>query len=158
MVDAVKPHYLKPNAANERPSHHLFFDVESTVTPQPGGESTHKLRLGWAGFWRCRSGEAPQPVQYIPFTTDAEFWDIVERHNHPKTTLVLVAHNIGYDFGVLHGFAELEARGYSLTRIYMKGMTNLLTFKAPGRTLKLIDNGCWFHGSLADLGEAIGVP
>lgn len=44
MVDAIKPHYLKANAANERPSHHLFFDVESTVTPQPDGTSTHSLR------------------------------------------------------------------------------------------------------------------
>jgi len=158
MVDTLKAHYLKPNAANERPTHHLFFDVESTVTPQPGGESIHQLRLGWAGYWRCRKDEPPQPVQYTAFTTDAAFWDIVASHNHPKTTLVLIAHNIGYDFGVLHGFAELESRGYHLTRIYMKGMTNLLTFKSPGRTLKLIDNGCWFHGSLAALGEAIGLP
>lgn len=158
MVDALKAHYLKPNAANERPSHHLFFDVESTVTPQPDGTSTHSLRLGWAGFWRCRGGDPPQSIQYIAFTTDAEFWDIVDAHCYPHTTLVLIAHNIGYDFGVLHGFAELERRGWVLTRIYMKGMTNLLTFKAPHRTLKLIDNGCWFHGSLADLGEAIGLP
>ena len=158
MVDTLKAHYLKPNAANERPTHHLFFDVESTVTPQPGGESIHQLRLGWAGYWRDRSDAPPQPLEYIPFTTDAAFWDIVDAHCYRKSTLVLVAHNIGYDFGVLHGFAELESRGWKLTRLYMKGMTNLLTFKAPGRTLKLIDNGCWFHGALADLGDAIGLP
>ena len=158
MVNPLNAHYLKPNAANERPSHHLFFDVESTVTPQPGGESTHKLRLGWAGYWQSRKCDADTPVTYTPFTTDAAFWDIVDAHCYRKSTLVLVAHNIGYDFGVLHGFAELEDRGFKLTRVYMKGMTNLLTFKSPGRTLKLIDNGCWFHGSLADLGQAIGLP
>jgi hypothetical protein len=158
MVDTLKAHYLKPNAANERPTHHLFFDVESTVTPQPGGESTHQLRLGWAGYWQARKCDPDTPVAYTHFTTDAAFWDIVDDHCYRKSTLVLVAHNIGYDFGVLHGFAELELRGWKLTRVYMKGMTNLLTFKAPGRTLKLIDNGCWFHGSLAALGDAIGLP
>ena len=158
MVDPVTGHYLRPNAENERPTHHLFFDIESTVTPGPGGESTHKLRLGWAGYWHCRYDGRPAEVVYTQFDTEGAIWDIVDTRCYPHNTLVLVAHNIGYDFGVLHGFAHLEDRGFKLTRVYLKGLSNLLTFKAPGRTLKLIDNGCWFHGSLAALGNAIGLP
>lgn len=158
MVASPNGFYMRNNHTSKRPAHHLFFDVESTLTPGDKGSTQHTVKLGWMCYWRTRDEDCEPALTYIPFATPEEFWTLVDAHCHKRTSLYLIAHNIAYDFGVLDGFRTLPRWGFKLTKVYTKAMTTILTWKNGSRTIKCLDNGNFFHGSLADLGESLGYP
>lgn len=153
-----KPHYLKANKASHVPQRHLFVDVETNLLPQEDRTTNQTLKLGWACYWRQRPDKAKDTLAYTFFRGEDEFWDLVESHCLSKSTLLLVMHNVGFDFGVLHGFAQLAARGWVLKRPYTNGMTTILGFNKGKYRIKVLDNGNYFPGKLANLGVAVGYP
>jgi len=108
--------------------------------------------------WKRRPDAQTDGLDYRRFTTVNEFWDLATdwvTANHP---LYLVTHNVNYDLGVLDVFAQLEARGYTLTNIYLGGMTAILTFTNGKHKIVVLDNSNYFQGTLASLGDALGFP
>jgi len=151
-------HLLRPNKSSSRPESHLFVDVESRLVPISETETEHRLWFGWTCFWRRRTDRDTDTIEYERFTTVPEFWAIVERRIRKGHSLYLVSHNVNYDFGVLDVFENLETRGYELGSIYLSSMTAILTWRASKRKLIILDNGNFFQGALATLGEAVGYP
>jgi len=151
------PHKIKPNKSVQTPTSMLFVDVEATLKPLDEVHTKHVLRLGWACYWRRRGKGRRDTEIWQRFTTRGEFWDIVIKHTDSVRPLYLIAHNVNYDFGVLHIFSELATRGYELTSIYLSGMTALATFMHDKRKIIMLDNMNYFHSSLAVLGASIGL-
>jgi hypothetical protein len=153
----IPAHYLKYNVAREMPHEHVFFDVETTQTPLDDSKNLHRLRLGWACYWRRRNDGHADTLQYTPFHTSGEFWDFVASHLTGKQKLLLIAHNVAYDFSILDGFKQLERMGFELKSVYSAGVTNILRFRRAGQTIMLLDNMNYFRCSLAELGHSIGM-
>lgn len=151
-------HIIKRNKACQSPTRHLFFDIESHVTDQGNGTQDHTLWLGWYCFWRVRSDRDTDTENWELFTQMGEFWDAVVKHTHKREPLYLIAHNISYDVGVLHGFDELESRGYKVSSFYTSGMTSIIELVGDGGKIIILDNGNYFGGSLDRWGSAIGFP
>jgi len=151
-------HLLRPNKSTVRPIAHLFVDVESRLVPVTDRQTNHVLWFGWTCFWERRPTKASDTVIYWRFATIEDFWDIVERRTYRKRPLYLVSHNVNYDFGVLDAFGNLEQRGYTLTQIYLAGMTAIMSFTKGDHKIILLDNSNYFQGTLASLGLALGYP
>jgi hypothetical protein len=96
-------------------------------------------------------------IKYKRFQTVAEFWSTVASFLTDKQKLLLIAHNISYDFGILDGFNQLEKMGFALTSVYSAGMTNILQFRRTQCTIQALDNMNYFRCSLAVLGDSIGL-
>lgn len=151
-------HLLRPNKSTVRPIAHLFVDVESKLIPLDEKETEHRLWFGWACFWERRPSNPNDTIIYERFADLDTFWDIVEHRTYHKRPLYLVSHNVNYDFGVLDAFGALEKREYTLTQIYLAGMTAIMSFTKGTRKIILLDNGNYFQGTLASLGQAMGYP
>ena len=158
MVTLYRPHYLSANRWGSIPACHLFVDVETELTESEDDTTTHKIKLGWACYWRRRTDKPSDTEKYHFFTTIAEFWSLVESLQIPRKPLYLIMHNVSYDFGILHGFDELHERGWITKSVYTAGHTTILSFTKGGFRLKVVDNGNFFPGTLAKLGDAFGFP
>ena len=158
MVAPVRGHYLRRNKANQRPSRILFFDVESDLTPLTATHTQHTPKLICASYLRLwRNGRPPSRVDTIHYASDS-FWNEVEKRATPKHPLYVVAHNLNYDLGVLAWDRELVARGWTLGWMYIRGGTNIIRMSQGNRKLLFVDNMNWFKGTLAALGQVVGLP
>jgi len=155
---ARRYHVLKTNHEASRPVHHLFVDVESRLELVSDGTTVHRLWFGWCCYWRRREGEVPDTLRTARFTTPGEFWDWCLQYSRDKAPLHLVSHNVNYDFAVLDLFAQMQVRGWTMSQIYLGGMTAILTFVQGARKVIILDNANFFPGALATLGEALGYP
>lgn len=151
-------HVLRDNVGAQRPSHHLFVDVEASLVPLDEHRTEQRLLLGWCCYWGQRANRPTDTIHYQRFTTVQEFWESATGYTQRDSPLYLIAHNIQYDFGVLRVFDNLAARGYELRGVYLSGMTAIITFVKGHRKIIILDNGNYFPGKLADLGEEIGYP
>lgn len=150
-----KGYYLRANKSKALPIHHIFFDTE---TWEEKGEvfSYHNLRLGVACYWRRGVNGRVYTPQWITFKTADEFWNFVFRYVHRKQTLYLIAHNIAFDFAVVHGFDAMKQRGGSLDFVYTNGSTVIVKYSTPFGKVVLLDSMNWFKVPLRELGKSIG--
>jgi len=151
------PHYIKSNESAEMPHEHLFFDVETSQQALSPKETSHHLRLGWLCYWRRRTPPIPDTETWKAFTTIGQFWAIVEDCLTSHQKLIMVSHNIAYDFTILEGFIRLEEMGFKLTSVYAAGITNILRFRKDTTTIQVLDNLNYFRCKLAELGQSISL-
>jgi len=151
-------HQLKPNLKGEFPRHFLFFDTETTQERISKNEIEHSLRLGSALYWERRDNREHDTLVWYEFTTQGEFWDIVDRYAKGKSRLIIVAHNIAFDMGIVKGFIELDTRGFKLTKIVMNDRCNIWRFRRNTATILCLDNMNYFNLSLKILGDSLGFP
>lgn len=152
------PHRLKGNKRTYIPTQFIFFDTESKQIKKSKVMVIHKLKLGWACYWRRETRVTPEILNYKPFTNSSEFWDFVESNTRSKTRLVLIAHNIVFDYTLVKGWTELISRGWKLTRLYEKNHVFIAKYKKGSRSILLLDNMNYFVSSLAVLGKQIKCP
>ena len=151
-----RPHYLSRNKASQRPTHLIFFDVETKGVKLDDVRTRQDLVLGWAMYWDRRgAGRAIEP-EWFEFTTAEQFWDWVESHTYRKNQTYLIAHNIDFDAQVLDAFTNLTELGWELKSLYLSQATNIIRFQRDSAKIVLLDNLNWFHCSLKVLGESLG--
>ncbi|GAI88310.1 unnamed protein product, partial [marine sediment metagenome] len=146
------PHRLKSNKRTYVPTQFIFFDTETYQVKKSKYSSVHKLKLGWACYWRRSSAVIPEIVKCLEFKRGSVFWDFVEANIRTKTRLVLVAHSVVFDFTVAGGWSELISRGWKLDRLYEKNHTFIARYKKTSKTILILDNMNYFVTSLAVLG------
>lgn len=151
-------HRLKPNINNEFPSHFIFYDTETLQHSIGKNEIEHNLRLGVALYWERRSERENDTMVWKDFTSPGEFWDFALQYARDKTRLVIISHNLGFDMGIVKGFAELDRRGFETLKIIMDSRRNIWKFRKGNATLLFLDNMNYFNLSLATLGDSIGYP
>jgi len=158
MVTPRRWHKLAENKASDRPIDHLFVDIESKLVPVDDLRTEHKLWFGWACYWRRRPDHKQDTLQWHRFATATDFWSFALSKIRPQNPLYLVSHNTSYDFGILGIFEQLEQADFQLYSVYLGNMSVILRFRHGKEKIVLLDNANYFHGSLASLGKAIGVP
>lgn len=142
------------NKGNEIPRRVIFFDTETKDKKINATDREAVFNIGWACYWdSLRDTE-----EWFYFETKKKFWDFVLSKTYEGSKLVLVAHNIAFDFRVLDGFTTLLTRGYSTNKVIFKGVMNIYQFSKRGRSILCLDNMNFFSGKLAKLGENVGLP
>lgn len=152
-----KPHPLKRNKSNQQPTRVIFFDTETTQVTLPAGDIEHHLKLGQACFVRLDSAGQVIKREWLCFRDPDTFWDWCVKHATTKTRLIMVAHNLDFDVLVLGGFRPLNDRGYLLKMLIVTSGANIWRFSNGKSTILMLDNMNYFHMSLADLGDSIGL-
>lgn len=171
---------LKHNAQTEVPRHHVVFDCETVPVPSPGGSGAclHKLFVGTALYWRFEEGRATRPRPLV-FRDRSTLWNWILRLTHPKYSLWVWAHNLGFDLSAARFWELIECRDVHLSRAAGPFATpmgmpsegrafqgSLCTEDPPcyvhcqtraGASLKLVDTMNWLPCSLAAIGAALGL-
>ena len=148
-------HRIKDNKKSEIPFHYIFFDTETRSKEIGDGQLQHFLKLGVALYWRRRPDRGKDTFNKIHFTKPGQFWDFVEASAVSKSRLVIVAHNLEFDMGIVKGFRELEKRGYEPTKLIIDNRRQIWKFRKDNKTLLFLDNMNYFTTSLKALGESI---
>lgn len=151
-----RPHKLKVNKKTYIPTQFIFFDTETYQVRKSKYSQIHKLKLGWACYWRRAEGSRPEFEKWKYFEVENDFWDFVQSCSRSKTRLVLIAHNVVFDFTVIGGWQQLIGRDWKLIRLYEKNHVFIAKYKKDSRSILLLDNMNYFATSLAKLGEQVG--
>ncbi|GAI91012.1 unnamed protein product, partial [marine sediment metagenome] len=149
-------HRIKDNKKCELPYHYIFFDTETRQKDIGKGDLQHFLKLGVALYWRRRPDRDKSQLKWIKFTKSSQFWDFVEACVPSKSRLVIVAHNLEFDMGIVKGFKQLQKRGYEPTKLIIDSRRQIWKFRKGDKTLLFLDNMNYFATSLKALGESIG--
>ena len=150
-------HRIKGERSMAMPRHVVFFDTETKMTVNEKGATEHRLKLGWACYWRRAHGRHKDIEEWFDFTTADQFWQFVYSHTGKKIKLWVIARNVGFDFTVVQGWTFLKAAAYKLKFFYASGITNIISVYKPGSSIVLLDSMNWFPESLAKTGERIGI-
>ncbi|GAI75004.1 unnamed protein product, partial [marine sediment metagenome] len=137
-------HYITDNKTSNYPSDFIFFDTETTPTVSVNGDIDQPFKLGVGLYWRRRDDRSSDTLEYIRFTDIDRFWDWVIAHTLANRRLILVAHNIQFDFMVLGGFSYLRLKGFDLTKLITNGKTNIFTYRRNKQTILCLDNMNYF--------------
>lgn len=151
-------HYIKDNKTSTTPTDFIFFDTETTPKVNVDGDIEQPFKLGVGLYWRRRDDRSTDTLQYIRFKNIARFWRFVDDHTENKRRLLLVAHNLQFDFMVLGGFSYLRHLKYDLTKLIVNNKTNIFTYRRDKRTILCLDNQNYFDVSIKSLGETVGLP
>jgi len=150
-------HFISPNKGEKRPSRAIFFDTETEPVPYAKLETQQKLRLGWACYWHKDKENDQIALEWCFFTTTEAFWSFVSGHLCEEEELLLIAHNIAFDFRIVGGFDHAKREGWLVDFLYHKGTTTLLLYRTEGSDLRLLDMGNFFPTSLAEIGKVVGI-
>lgn len=151
-------HYLQGNKTSRFPCDYIFFDTETTPKVLENGDIDQPFKLGVALYWRRRDERDKDTLEYLHFTKIPDFWEWVASHALAKRKLVLVAHNIQFDFMVLGGFNYLRVMGFELTKLIVNSKTNIFTYRRDHQSILCLDNMNYFPVSIKELGAQVGLP
>lgn len=151
-------HSLATNQGNSRPSHVLFADVESHLSPEPGGITRFTPFLWVLAYRRYRTDGKPQQLNWFHGANPDAFWELVDEHTWEKKRTYLVTHHLEVDFLPLCGFTQLRNRGWTLDKFICNGRTLALFYHRAKRKLIVMNNGNLFDSSIDSWGKLLGVP
>jgi hypothetical protein len=151
-------HRLKSNKGSEYPSNLIFFDTETYPEVLSPVEVRHRFRLGSAIYWRRRTGKEKDMVEDFAYTSSAAFYDFVFTRATTKHKLYLISHNLDFDMAVLGLYKVLADRGYTLKSFWEKPPARYMKWVKEKSTIVCMDNGNYFKGKLAKIGEDVGFP
>ncbi|MBT9168429.1 MAG: hypothetical protein DDT19_01774 [Syntrophomonadaceae bacterium] len=151
-----KPHKLRGIKTTSYPYHFIFVDTETHTHDFPTFIE-HEFRLGWACYWRREKKKRPEVVEWFYFTSTKDFWEWVFTKVEEKSRLIIISHNVPFDFTVLCPWVILAERGYTLKTLIVDSQINILRYRREGHTIMIIDNINFFKHSLKWLGAMLGV-
>jgi hypothetical protein len=153
-----RQHILARNARQESPSNCIFFDTETNSELQPDGSQKLTLKFGWACYThKIRHGKW-SAGEWYRFEDASDFWSWVTMKLRPRSKLYIFAHNLIFDMTIVHGFTILPSRQWLLTKAIVDDPPTILTYRHGTTAVCLLDTFNWFHSSLAELGQGIGIP
>lgn len=139
------------------PRHFLFYDTETSQELSPSGEVLHRLRMGWACYWRRGEGKRKDREVWHLFRTPSDFWEFVFSHLAHRTRLYLIAHNQTFDTVQVDAYRVLDQEGWKLVRFYDRKPVYIAVWRKADYSLVFLDNGNYFKSSLRELGAQVGL-
>ena len=173
-----KPHLLKGTKNAVFPTRLVFVDTETNEHQLSVDYKQHTLKLGVACYLK-QDQEGNASFEWLKgFRSSAEFWDWCLSFCTLKQRIVIMAHNLDFDFMVLNGINELASRKWFAQNLTLSGQVDIWTFNqfkykpesqawvnymkrhkrepTPRKSLLFLDTMNYFKMSLANLGKSIG--
>lgn len=155
------------------PSKCLFFDTETLDESIDDESKALRLRLGCAVFHSRTPRHVWSKGEWYNFTAaEVEgFWDWVCSKVTPSKRLYMFAHNLVFDMTTSGAIEQLRKRGYKLEKAIVDDPPSIFHFTMRKRKLRkdkqgrkrtktivMLDTFNYFHVSVAELGDSIGIP
>ena len=156
-----RAHRLKPLKGGGTPSYMVWTDTEAANEHGKPEAGRQRLTFGVAEYREYSQTRYAklEKQERIRYTKAATFWEWVSGKARPKTVLWVMAHNWGYDGGILDTTTCLEGLGWECTRWINEGRPPIIIhYRKNGCTLKLIDTLNYFRTSVSSLGKSLGTP
>lgn len=154
----IPAHLIKHNAGNRMPRHFLYLDTEALIE-STGPVQHQRWRLGvtcydgWSASRRCA-----RPPEWMRWTDPASLWAYVSGIAKPKSRLVVVAHNLGYDLRISRALYLLPAEGWTLGQFSLTARNVMMTWRrGDGASLVMIDSMTYLPRSLAYVANLLGM-
>jgi len=151
-------HILKDNKSSKFPTNYVFLDIETIPVTLNDEEIEHKLRLGVAYY--CITDKEGKIItqEWFKFKEKEEFWKWLDSKVYKKRRLVLITHNLEFDFKGLSGFYWLKILGYKPTKIILNGTANIWRFQKKQKTILALDNLNYFRLNIKAIGQTLNLP
>lgn len=173
-------HIIKPNKKIEIPTRVIFFDTETKQRMVEPDLMNQTLRLGVACYYNTESYRKQPLEEWYNFVSPSDFWPWALSHVHEKKRLILIAHNLDFDFLVLNGLTQLKSWHWYAYKMIIANAVDIWSFvqykyrpdskqwdnyvikheKRPRiiKTILFLDMMNYFRMSLAELGKSMGFP
>ena len=151
-------HLLKREKTLAIPRHFIFFDTETSQVRNEDNSTTHRLKLGWACYYRRAYGRHLESEEWFYFDTPMLFWEWVFTKVAKKQKLWIIARNVVFDYTVLDGWTFLRKEKYKLKFFHNSGVCVILSVTQKGKSIVFLDSMNWFTESLKKTGDRIGIP
>ena len=156
MLLMRREHLLGHNKITALPHEYIFIDTETKGENISDCEEEHHLWFGYAVYHRIRTDDRDDNREVFYINDENTFWDWVESKCRPNIRLWLFAHNMSYDFRILHGFSQLQSRKWEMGIPIFDKLRFLIRYKKSNVTIMVSDTMNYFTVSLAQLGDSIG--
>ena len=148
-------HRIKALETTSFPNEVVFFDTETKPIKVNDKTIIHKLWFGIALYWRNYPDRKKDTLEWFRFERAGELWEWILGKVRDKRRLVVVAHNITFDFITTRGFEYLDESGYKVNKAIFDHCRFIMTFKNDKKTILVLDNMNYFKTSLQVLGEGL---
>lgn len=152
-------HYWKKAGRAQAPANIIVFDTETVhgkAAEVEGGE-LQTLRIGVALAYRLEAGKRTRVAELV-FRTPGEFWKFVRSRLDKKRPVWLVAHNIGYDLGVVGGWGIITSDAVSVKKACISNSLFYLKGFLDGCPVCMVDTFNYYRCSLKVIGKSLGFP
>lgn len=151
-------HRLKETRKTETPDRFYFFDTETLPRRIDDDTEEHTFRLGAGIYWRReRSRHRERVIPQLLHAPD-DLWLSIDDLCEPRTRMVVLAHNTGFDVQACGGLAALDRHGWQVTKAVIDDPPFIVKARRGTTSLLLLDWYNYFRGSLASAGELLDVP
>lgn len=156
-----KEHILRKNHSQLLPRQFIFVDTETWQEKVSDTEIVHKLRLGYAIYYRRLNkweDTDEKSVSYHLLFYDADkFWNWVFSKVRKKSSVWIVAHNWNFDFLILDSIEQLRKRSFFCKKFVAESSCFFSSFTNNDITVHFVDNTNFFKTSLEQIGKVIGI-
>ncbi|MEM2498373.1 MAG: DNA polymerase, partial [Candidatus Nezhaarchaeales archaeon] len=84
-------------------------------------------------------------------------WNFIESCTAKSSATWVFAHNMHFDFFIIHGFPEAEKRGWKLKQFVLEPDVFIVKFIKPNKTLVFVDTFNYVKASVKQLGKAVNL-
>ncbi len=136
------------------------MDVESNIRQESEDKQILTFKMCCAIYWK-KSLDLTIKESYYSISN---FWDDVEyffkkvQLKDKKPHLIMLAHNMEFDFRQLDGYRELFTRGWKLTGHYIKAGIFIFNFQKDKFFLHVWSTTNYVRKSLAAIGKTLNLP
>lgn len=150
-------HYWKKAGEASAPSNVVVFDTETYHGPdvREGDRELQTLRVGCALAYRLDKGRRTRE-QRCTFRVPSDFWRFVRSRLDKKRPLWIVAHNVGYDMGVVGGWGVITSHTFGTLKSCVSNSLFYLKGFLDGLPVVIADTFNYYRCSLATIGKGMG--
>jgi len=136
----------------------LFVDAEADITRGSESVQEHSFRLGVGCLCVYDAEMGLEEQEWRDFGDEIDLWNWVEELSSTYKKLLIISHNIDYDARLSRAFFYLPRLGWSPSYIVIAQSCTLLAWERGEYKIEFLDNMNWWHSSLAQIGDSIGLP
>lgn len=149
--------YIRPNHRTDLPRRLVFFDTEAWREDK-GDYEEQRFRLGVLLFITLDDQLNVTSHRWVVARDTATLWWEISRFAMQYDSVVVFAHNANYDVQLSNALVELEKLGWRIGKVYDDQGNCLITWRRGHRKIELVDSFFLLRGSIAELGELLGLP
>ncbi len=153
-------HILRSNTKLAIQDNFIFVDTESNIEKVSEERQVLTFKMGCGIFWKKSLDLIIKETYY----SKTDFWDDVEyffekvKLKDKIPHLIMLAHNMEFDFRQLDGYRELFKRGWELTGHYIKQGIFIFNFEKEEFKLHVWSTTNFVKKPLSSLGKALNLP
>ncbi len=155
-----RAHYIKRNHKTLVPRAMCWVDTEALNEEGKPENGKQELYFGCAIYERYSQKDRShcEHSERLRFTTAAEFWDWIDSKAIKGRSLTIFAHNWNYDAAILNTSNLLPKLGWEIKKYVNEKPPVIVSWSKNNATITMLDTLNFFHNSLAELGDSIGIP